>query len=278
MSGAISNSKFQIPIPLALLPDRVYLLGMVDPVAFHIPFWGHPVYWYGIFVALGFFAALMHWSWTARRVGMPKGFASDLAFVVMFGGLLGARALYVMADWSYFSANPAEIIRIDQGGLVFYGGFLAAALAVIVLARVRKIPVLKLGDFTVSALPLGHAFGRIGCLLNGCCYGATCDLPWAVNTAGAMRHPVQAYEALFNLLLYLVLLNRLLKGKRDGWIIAIYLIGYGAWRFTIEFWRGDERLPAAFGLDAAQNLSLALIAVGVFLAIALQLRARRRSS
>lgn len=270
-----ARSKFQILIPLALPPDRVYLLWMVDPVAFHIPFLGHPVYWYGILVALGFLAALTHWSWTARRVGMPKGIASDLAFIVMFGGILGARAMYVAANWAYFSAHPAEIVRIDQGGLVFYGGFLAAALAVIVLARIRDIPVLKLGDFTVSALPLGHAFGRIGCLLNGCCYGTTCDLPWAVDIAGAMRHPVQAYEAFFNLLLYLVLLNRLLKGKRDGWIIAIYLIGYGAWRFTIEFWRGDERMPAAFGLDAAQNLSLTLVAAGIILALTLRLRASK---
>ncbi len=251
---------------------------MVDPVAFNIPWLGHPVYWYGILVALGFVAALTHWSATAQRVGMPKGVASDLAFIVMFGGILGARALYVAADWAYFSANPIEIIRIDRGGLVFYGGFLAAAIAVVVMARIRDIPVLKLGDFTVSALPLGHAFGRIGCLLNGCCYGSTCDLPWAVHTAGAMRHPVQAYEALFNLLLYLVLLRVLLKGGRNGWIIAIYLIGYSAWRFTIEFWRGDDRMPGAFGLDAAQNLSLALFAVGIIMAIVLTLRARRQSS
>lgn len=247
---------------------------MVDPVAFHIPFLGRAIYWYGIMVALGFLAALLHWNSTARRVNLPHGIGSDLAFLVMVGGILGARAMYVAANWAYFSAHPIDIVRIDQGGLVFYGGFLLSALGVVAMARIRKIPLLKLGDFTVSALPLGHAIGRIGCLLNGCCYGAPCHLPWAVHTAGEMRHPVQAYEALFNIALFFVLRRQLLKQGRNGWISAIYLLAYGAWRFTIEFWRGDARMAGFLGLNASQTLSLALIATGAMLALWLRTRQR----
>ena len=166
----------------------------------------------------------------------------------------------------YYSRHPIEIIRIDQGGLIFYGGFLAATAGVIGMARARRLPIWKLGDFTVSALPLGHAFGRVGCLLNGCCYGVPCELPWAVQTAGALRHPVQAYEALFNLALYFVLRRVLLRGARPGMVVAMYLLAYGMWRFTIEFFRGDARMDGWAGLNAAQSLCVALIVAGGVLA------------
>lgn len=237
--------------------------GMIDPVAFVV--FGKPIYWYGIFVAAGFLAAMAHWNKLVTRLGFPAQIGSDLALWTMICGIAGARAMYVAANWDYYSAQPAEIIRIDRGGLIFYGGFLGAAAGIIALARSRELPLWRLGDFTVSALPLGHALGRIGCLLNGCCYGAPCDLPWAVWTAGAWRHPVQAYEAAFNLVLYGVLLRMLLRDTPAGRLTAAYLIGYGAWRFLIEFLRGDPRMPGLFALNAAQTLSLALVAGGLLL-------------
>lgn len=243
---------------------------MVDPVAFELL--GRPIYWYGILVALGFLAALLHWNAHARRLDFPPAIGSDLALIVMVGGILGARLLYVAANFAYYSRHPIEIIRIDQGGLIFYGGFLAAAAGVLWMARARQLPLWKLGDFTVSALPLGHALGRVGCLLNGCCYGAPCELPWAVHTAGALRHPVQAYEALFNLALYFLLRRVLLRGARPGMVVATYLLAYGVWRFTVEFFRGDARMDGWGGLNAAQSLSVALIVAGGVLARRLRAR------
>ncbi len=238
---------------------------MVDPVAFAL--FGRPIYWYGILVALGFLAALMHWNAHARRLGFPPAIGSDLALAVMIGGILGARALYVAANAAYYTLHPAEIIRIDQGGLIFYGGFLAAAAGVAGLARARRLPVWRLGDFTISAVPLGHAFGRVGCLLNGCCFGAPCELPWAVRTADALRHPAPAYEALFNLALYFALRRMLRRGPAPGSVVAAYLLAYGTWRFALEFLRGDARMAGWAGLNAAQTLSLALAAVGLLLAL-----------
>lgn len=248
---------------------------MIDPIAFTI--FGRPIYWYGIFVALGFLAAMFHWNRAARRLGLPESLGSDLAFVTMIAGILGARAMYVVANWDDYSQHPWSIPRIDQGGLIFYGGFLAAAVAIAIMARIRNIPTWTLGDFTVSALPLGHAFGRIGCLLNGCCYGAPCALPWAVFTAGTWRHPVQGYEAAFNLVLYIALRRLLLRRAAPGSVTAVYLVAYGAWRFFIEFFRGDPRMAAWAGLNAAQALSLAFVIAGLALGAYVRARARLRS-
>lgn len=239
---------------------------MIDPIAFTA--FGRPIYWYGILVALGFIAAVIHWNALARREKMPEGLGSDLGLIVILGGIVGARLAYVIANFAHYRAHPVEILRIDQGGLIFYGGFILAALSVIVLAKVRGLPLLRLGDFTISALPLGHAFGRTGCFLNGCCYGAPTTLPWATYTAGALRHPVQLYEVLFNVLLYLGL-HATLRKSRPGLTVAVYLMAYGAWRFGIEFLRGDDRLRVP-GLDMAQVVSLGLILIGLGLALGLR--------
>lgn len=242
---------------------------MIDPVAFTV--FGRPIYWFGITAALGFMAGVTHWNLLARREKMPEGVGSDLGLVVILGGILGARGAYVLANASHYIAHPAEILRIDQGGLIFYGGVLLAAAAVFFFARKRNLPFLKVGDFTVSALPLGHAFGRTGCFLNGCCYGAPSDVPWAAYCAGAMRHPVQLYEVAFNLALYLGLHLLLRRQHRPGMVVSVYLVAYGTWRFLIEFLRGDDRLRVP-GLDVAQLLSLALVATGLLMAYALRCR------
>lgn len=239
---------------------------MIDPIAFSIL--GRPIYWYGIMVALGFLGAVWHWNHLARRQGLPEGLGSDLGLIVIVGGILGARVAYILSNLDHYLAHPLEMLRIDQGGLIFYGGFILATLAVIVFARVRGLPLLRVGDFTVSALPLGHAMGRIGCFLNGCCYGAPTDVPWATYVADAMRHPVQLYEASFNFILYAVL-HLLLRTARTGQVVAVYLMSYGTWRFLIEFLRGDDRLRTG-GLDAAQLISLGLILIGAGLALGLR--------
>jgi phosphatidylglycerol---prolipoprotein diacylglyceryl transferase len=235
---------------------------MIDPVCFTIG--NRPIYWYGVMVALGFLVAVAHWNALGRRHGRPRGFGSDLGFVVMVSGILGARLAYVLSNFSHYAAHPIEVVRIDRGGLIFYGGFLGACAAIYVLARIRKEPPLGLGDFVVTGLPLGHTLGRVGCLLNGCCYGLPSDVPWRIYTADAFRHPVPLYEAAFNVILYVVLLRMYPRRRRDGDALALYLVLYGAWRYFIEFLRGDER-AMWLGMSVAQAVSLALAAAGLFL-------------
>lgn len=234
----------------------------MDPIAFHIG--SKPIYWYGIMVALGFLAAVTHWNLLGKKEGRPRGFGSDFGFVVMFSGIIGGRLAYIIAHWREYFSEPMEILRLDHGGLIYYGGFIGGCIAVVVFARMYKESVTSLLDFAITAIPLGHALGRIGCFINGCCYGAPGNWPWCVYTVGAVRHPVQLYETAFNLALYAFLLWYYPRKKKDGTVLALYLMFYSEWRFVIEFLRGDERL-SWLGFHDAQWISLGLFTVGILL-------------
>ena len=231
----------------------------MNPVAFHV--FGRPIYWYGIFVALGFLAGITHWNLRARREGWPAETGSDLGFWIMIGGMLGARLAYVLAHWPDYAAAPLTILRIDQGGLIYYGGFIGGAVATLLFARRRRRPLLEVADFTIGAVPLGHFFGRIGCFINGCCYGIptsgliACSYPFD----GVPRHPVQLYEAIGNLCIYLLLLRA--PPRRAGDRFAFYLLLYPILRFVLEFLRGDARWRWR-GLTMAQLISAALFLTG----------------
>ena len=237
---------------------------------------------YGVMMALGFLAGLTNWYYLGRREGRDIKFCSDLLFVMMMAGVLGGRVAYVIADFDYFRDQPLKVFRIDEGGLIYYGGFLGALVAVWVLARMHRESFLKLGDFVITSLPLAHAFGRIGCFLNGCCFGrewsgalAVCfpagSLAWhqqvasgqlAPQSAAALPvHPPQLYESAFNLALYVVILCAYRRRRHDGAVAGLYLLLYPAGRFALEFLRGDDRLRWMH-LSVAQWISLALFVFG----------------
>lgn len=267
---------------------------MIDPVC--ITVFGRPIYWYGVFMALAFGAGLLHWTLLGRREGRPPGFASDLSFWLIVGGIGGARLAYVLGNWREFADTPGLIFRVDKGGLVFYGGFFGAWLAVWLFARARHAPVLKLFDFTLTALPLGHAFGRIGCFINGCCQGSphvgllSCTYPaksavwWSQMQDGLIPAnapaslpvwPVQLFEALGNLILYAVLMAVYRRRPADGSIFVLYFLLYPILRFNLEFLRGDlsDRV-VVHGLTSAQWVSAGLFASALVFAGALRLLAR----
>jgi len=244
----------------------------MDPVCFYIG--GKAVYWYGIMVALGFLAAVTHLTLLGRRDGRPAGFGSDLAFWLMLSGILGGRIAYVLADIGYFLREPAAIIRIDQGGLIYYGGFVAAIFAGFVFARLHRIAFVDLADYAITSVPLGHAFGRIGCFLNGCCGGKEANVAWSVFQNGAYRHPVQLYEVFVNLVIYVMLLRVYCRHRRPGEVLALYCIAYGTARFFLEFLRADERLVSPF-LSLGQIISLALVAAGLVMWIVFPKRLSR---
>lgn len=227
-------------------------------------FFGRPIFWYGVMIAAAFLACITHLSLLGRREGRSYAFVSDLGFWIMVSGIIGARLAYVLANYDFFSKAPGLIFRVDQGGLIYYGGFIGATLASILYARVKRAPLRPFADFVITALPLGQAIGRIGCLLNGCCYGAPSSASWSVVTEGAARHPTPLYEAVFCLALYGLLLWYYRRKSGSGQVLALYLILYPLGRFLLEFWRGDERLHW-LGLTVAQDISLAMLAAGIFL-------------
>ena len=219
----------------------------MHPIAFDLgPF---PIHWYGVLVALGFVAGL----WTASRRGLRSGVAADniidLGPWLILGAIVGARTLYVISYWSEsFAGRPiGEIFAVWRGGLVYYGGLIGATLACIFYLRMKKLPFWKVADILAPSIALGSVFGRIGCLLNGCCYGRACNLPWAIRFPPGNPlspptypvHPTQIYDSLLNLCLYAFLAWLYRRRKFDGQVFGVYLVCYAVLRSFVETFRGD---------------------------------------
>jgi phosphatidylglycerol---prolipoprotein diacylglyceryl transferase len=248
----------------------------VHPIVFKLgPF---SLHWYGVMVATAFLAGL----WTAGRRGPLAGVAGekivDLGPWAILGAIVGSRVFYIVSYWhEAFAGKPiGELFMIWKGGLVYYGGLIGAALAFIIYVKLKKLPLWKLADVFAPSIPLGCFFGRIGCFLNGCCYGRPCNLPWAVcypadNPLEPPTHPVhptQLYDSLLNLCLYGFLAWLFRRRKFDGQVFSTYLVGYALLRSFVEFFRGDYLLEQRyFGgwATPAHLVSLLILVAGLVL-------------
>jgi phosphatidylglycerol:prolipoprotein diacylglycerol transferase len=232
------------------------------------------VRWYGVLAALAFLIGL----WLASRRGLRAGILperiADLGTWLIIGTIIGARAWYVASYWrEEFAGKPVwEIFALRHGGLVFYGGFVGAALACILFVRIKRLPLWRYADVLAPSIALGFALGRIGCLLNGCCYGKACDLPWAIRfpsdhfTQGQPVHPTEIYDSLWSFGLYLALAWLYRRRKFDGQVFAVFLIGYAVCRSVVEVFRGDYPPEHFYGvLTPAQVMSLGVVAAGLLL-------------
>ncbi len=231
--------------------------------------------WYGVMAAVGFLAATALVCWNRRMAKMSSDQATGVVMTAMIAGVIGARIFYVIQFFSSFRDNWLGIFRIDRGGLVFYGGFFLALIAVWGYCRWQRLELLRVFDVMTPALAIGHAAGRIGCFLNGCCYGKPTQLAWGVlypegsaparQYPGQALHPVQLYEAGLNVLMFGILVWLVRRGKR-GMASAAYLTLYGLMRFGDEFFRGDHR-QFWNGFTPAQVIGLVLVPVGIGLLI-----------
>jgi len=217
---------------------------------------------YGLMIALAVLISAAAIYREAPRENLNSDHVLEAVIAAAFFGLLGARLLYVMLNWSYFRVNPVEILFAQFAGLSFYGGLFLGAFVLYLWSSWRKINFLKMADLMAPYLALGYAFGRIGCFLNGCCYGRESDLPWAMPASmvdNALRHPVQLYAALGAVLIFIIL--KLVRPRRPfvGFILLALFALYGLLRFTTEYFRYEEAVW--FGLTTAQTFSLALALV-----------------
>ncbi len=246
---------------------------------------------YGAFMALGFLAAWQVLAWLCRRTGRSPDMLTGLVTWMMVCGVVGARAAYVIEHWQKeFAGHPELIVRVDQGGLMFYGGLILSIAVFFAWRFAHRERMLPLSDLLTTVIPLGHAFGRVGCFFYGCCYGRLSQSACAVSfprgspawyeqmnkgliAADAQASlpvlPTQLFEAAAVLALFVVLMcvfRRMWKA-RPGFVTGTYLVGYAFVRFGMEFLRGDPR--AVVGpLSIGQSISLALLAGGVaFMAI-----------
>ncbi len=243
----------------------------MHPIAFYLG--SLPIRWYGVMMALAFLAGLWTATRRARLVNVHGDVIGDVTMWLMVGSIIGARFVYVTTYWKQeFAGQPfREVFMIQHGGLVYYGGLIGATLAGLGHLAWKKRPVWKIADILAPSIALGSVFGRIGCLLNGCCYGRSCNLPWAIHfpadheTHGAGVHPTEIYDALLNLTLYLALAWLFRRKKFDGQILALYFAGYAICRTIVEFFRGDyppDHIHAGL-FTSAQLVSLPILIAGL---------------
>ncbi len=227
---------------------------------------------YGVMAAIGFLLACRLVEVNCGRAKMTAGDAATALVLAMISGIIGSRVFYVVQFFDeYYRDNLWEIIRIDHGGLVFYGGFLLAIAVLAAFAHWKKINFISMLDIFTPAMAAAHACGRIGCFLNGCCFGTPTG-SWigvhypagseaALFYNGAALHPTQLYEAAFHLVMCPVYFKLVRKAPR-GAAIGSLLLCYGLFRFIIEFLRGDNaRLWGLF--TQAQFIGLVLMPVGL---------------
>ena len=239
----------------------------VNPVAFSIG----PIIvgWYGLMVALAVITLVI---WALFSVKKDPRLSYDMvingAIVGIPSGVIFSRFLHVIDLWDYYMKNPGKIVGGE--GLSIWGAVLGAAIGIWLYSLLsKKFSFGHLADVISPGIILAQAIGRIGCTLNGCCYGKTTDLPWAViytnqNTDGPIGipvHPTQIYEIIFNLIVFGILLKLRGRLKTDGLLFLVYLILYSVWRLGIDFIR--DGTPFLFGLHQAQVVSIIVLAITI---------------
>ncbi len=240
----------------------------MHPVLFRIG--SHPIYSYGVMIALAVTAAVLVARWHLKSRFIDTYAAYDIALAAILGGVVGARLFYVIGNWSEYASNPLQLLKFwDLQGLVFYGGLAGGTVAVLLVIRWKHLPLWTMADAVALALPLGQAIGRIGCFLNGDSFGKASGLPWAVTfpqetrnamgIAAARVHPVQLYELLLDLGLFVFLLTYRHREHQEGTLLLLYLVGYGSIRFFLEFYRAHGSAIAGITF---QIMSLLLVLLG----------------
>ncbi|MEM4253961.1 MAG: prolipoprotein diacylglyceryl transferase [Candidatus Woesearchaeota archaeon] len=224
--------------------------------------------WYGIMWAVAFLFVYWYVRRAARK-GLVMLSDDDVDWLMVWlivGVILGAR-LFEVFVWEpgYYFANPAEIIAIWHGGLSFHGGLVGGLVAGYFFARRKKVGFLRLCDICIVPIALGQVFGRIGNFINGELWGRITSVPWAVKFPGAegFRHPSQLYEALYDLVIFLVLLPLAGRKHHDGFIFGLFLVLYSIFRFVTEFFR--EPTAYVLGLTLGQALCIPMLVFGIWL-------------
>jgi phosphatidylglycerol---prolipoprotein diacylglyceryl transferase len=244
-----------------------------------------PVRTYGLLLMLGVFVGAWLAARRATKNGMQPEVIWDSLFWLVIPGILGARITYIAQNWSSYASRPSELFSLQFNGLTSFGGLIFGFLGLLVYLKVKKAPFWPFVDALGIPVLVGHAFGRVGCLLNGCCFGYPCEhggfcVP--VEGHAGLFVPAQLYDAIFCLILAAVLSQVERANLRRGASFFMALAGYGLSRFVYEFWRaGPETSPGVFSADLiaglpitkGQAMALVFVAVGGALFLWRQMRA-----
>lgn len=254
------------------------------PVTLEIPlFGGITIYSYGVMVAIGFLAGILWVTYESKRLGQDPSKAMDFVFYMILAGMVGSRIFHIaISERDAFMQNPLMFFKVWQGGLVFYGGFVAAFIFGIIYTRKHKMPLLLTCDISAPAVSIGHALGRVGCLLAGCCYGRTLDAhswygiifpnrPHTIAPSGVELFPTQLMEVVGEVVIFSILMLVRRYKRFDGQVMATYLVLYSILRSFNEYFRGDSVRGFLIDpwLSTSQFISIIIFAVGLYIYIKL---------
>lgn len=271
------------------------------PELFKIPYINFTFNTYGFLLALAFITGLYVMGRLAASDGQDKQKVYDLGLWVLAASLIGSKLLMIVTEWdSFYRDNPRQIFSLDffRSGGVFYGGFLGAVIASVIVMKIYKLPWWRTADAFAPGIAIGQAIGRLGCFSAGCCWGkptsAWCGVHfsekgheitgvptmvrhladpiqqnvWAERLGGLLApiklHPTQIYEAAATLLIFVILLFVYRKRQFHGQVIIVYAILYAIARFIIEYWRDDPR-GEFFDLSTSQFIAVVLF-IGAMIA------------
>ncbi len=264
----------------------------MQPILFHIG--AIPVRSYGLMMAVAFAVGI----WIARRRALKQGLDPDviidLSFFIILAAILGSRLTYVIIHWPHFQGDPLSVLRIWDGGLTQYGGFVFGIVVGILFFIKRRIDPWLGADLVTPSLAMGVALGRVGCFLNGCCYGRPCDLPWAVSfppdsAAGSVYgwtavHPTQLYAVIAALAIFVIVLVIEPRKPFHGFLLWLFVLLMSIYRFLIDAVRHYEQVSIVysgenFTFTSNQLLGsiLILVSIGFLVYLSRKDRARRAS-
>jgi len=238
------------------------------------------VHSWGVMLLVGLAAG----TWWIDRTGRAYGFNLedwiDFALIMLLTGVVGARLLYVLLHLPEYASAPMSILYVWQGGLAFHGGVVGGLIGACLFARTRTVSFPLLADLGAAPLALGTAFTRIGCFLNGCCYGTVCHLPWAVvfpatteaGVGGIPRHPTQLYAVAANAVIFALLVKLAPRVRVRGNLFLLYLVLYSIYRFIVEFFRRGASAVVFGPLAPLTQAQTASIIIGVVALVWMLLR------
>jgi len=275
-SGRPDEEGKRRPFPAgSILVSLGVAFGLLFGVVLNDAFAGQtiPIYSYGFMVMIGFAMAIFISVYRSEQVGIDANVVMDLGLWTMLAGIAGARIFHMIQfHENYAEASFFTLFEVWKGGLVFYGGMIGSLVAGVVFLRMRKISVLRIIDVIAPAVPLGIAFARFGCFLNGCCFGRSCDSNFflAIQDPKTLKkafiHPTQLYSSLdaFVIFVLVVIYSRLsFRRRAHGELFALFVILYGVGRFMMESFRNDTGPVFGTGGTIAQVMSVAFVVVAL---------------
>jgi len=241
----------------------------MHPVLFEIA--GFSIKIYGFFIAVGFLAGIGVAVREARRIGYDPQLVLDMAFYMVLGAIVGSRIFYVLTHFSSYRNQPLDMLKLWEGGLTFFGGFILAAAACIWMAKKNGCGIWQTFDLFAPSLAIGVFFGRIGCFSAGCCYGRACSMPWAVTFTDPHSlarlyvplHPTQLYAAAGAAATLLILLAVKQRKSFDGQLALVWMFCYCCSRLIEELFRGDIRGDLLFDRYPASQVMAAVMLAAV---------------